>query len=67
MPKITKPVAPQFLKRYLLFEHLPQPVIAPFIAEKIHIPNPSLFVEKINKLRYDFLEQSTTSISNRSI
>lgn len=52
MPKVINPIPPQFLKRYLLFENLPSPITAPFIPEKIHITNPSLFVEKINKLRY---------------
>ena len=58
MPKIINPIPPQFLKRYLLFENLPSPITAPFIPEKIHITNPSHFVEKINKLRYSFLENS---------
>ena len=48
------PPSPQFLKRYLLFENLKPCKIAPFAPETITIPNPSAFVEKINRLRYNF-------------
>lgn len=56
MSIIYPPTAPQFLKRYLKFENIPKPKIAPFVHEKITIPNPSSFVQKINNLRYDFSE-----------
>ena len=40
-----------FGKKYLYFKHIKPPIVAPFVSEKITIPNPSKFVAKVNHLR----------------
>lgn len=45
--------ATHLLQKFIHFSKLSPSKIAPFTPEKITIPNPSAFVDKINRLKYD--------------
>ena len=45
--------AANFLKRYITFPDITPFTVAAFAAEKITIPNPSTFVEKLHLLKDD--------------
>lgn len=48
---MTGKTTSNFLKNFMKFEHIKPPLVAPFLPEKITIPNPSSFVSKLNHLR----------------